>query len=51
MRNRLAKAISTVRNLEIEDINHHIIAAGYLITGVAFNGHSTTLMTSVYLWA
>jgi hypothetical protein len=51
MRQQLTTMITRVRSLEIDEVNHHIIAGGYLITGMAFDGHSTLVMTAVYLWA
>lgn len=51
MRKHLSTVITRVRTLEIEDVNHHIIGGGYLVTGLAFNGHSTLVMTAVYVWA
>ncbi len=51
MRQQLATMITRARTLEIDDVNHHIIAGGYLVTGMVFDGHSTLVMTAVYLWA
>jgi hypothetical protein len=51
MRKQLSTVITRVRTMDIEDVNHHIIASGYVITALAFNGHSTLVMTAVYLWA
>ncbi|WP_394622424.1 hypothetical protein JNUCC0626_49700 (plasmid) [Lentzea sp. JNUCC 0626] len=51
MRKQLSTVITRVRTMEIEDVNHHIIASGYVVTALAFNGHSTLVMTAVYLWA
>jgi hypothetical protein len=51
MRQHLTTMITRARALEIDDVNHHIIAGGYLVTGMVFDGHSTLVMTVVYLWA
>ncbi|WP_410570752.1 hypothetical protein [Amycolatopsis sp. cmx-4-61] len=51
MRQHLTTMITRARALEIDDVNHHIIACGYLVTGMAFDGHSTFVMTAVYVWA
>jgi hypothetical protein len=51
MRQKLAAVIEKFRALGIDDVDHHIIACGYLITGLVCDGHSTVIMTAVYLWA
>jgi hypothetical protein len=51
MRHKLATVITKVHTMEIDEVNHHVIASGYLITGVVCHDHSTLIMTAVYLWA
>lgn len=48
MRQWLKVIISRTHRWEFED--HHVMACGYLITGILFNGHSTIVMTVAYVW-